>query len=167
MYRLIVVCLCSYFLFACQSDFNNSLDDTIRTNNNAYPSVDQELWTYFQLFETEAAQRGFEIDLNKFDLLAEIHEIDQEDVAGTCTYSSDNPNEITIDESFWNSASQKYKEIVVFHELGHCVLGRDHNNNANSSGICLSLMNSGLTGCAIEYTGSNKSIYLDELFYQN
>ena len=33
---------------------------------------------------------------------------------------------IKIDRDYWNKASQ-YKRInLIFHELGHCVLGRDH-----------------------------------------
>jgi hypothetical protein len=36
---------------------------------------------------------------------------------------------IEIDPIFWEEASQTEKEVLVFHELGHCVLNREHNES--------------------------------------
>lgn len=33
---------------------------------------------------------------------------------------------IEIDPDYWQSTSETRKEVLLFHELGHCVLGRDH-----------------------------------------
>lgn len=33
---------------------------------------------------------------------------------------------IEIDPDYWQSTSETKKEVLLFHELGHCVLGRDH-----------------------------------------
>ena len=53
---------------------------------------------------------------------------------------------------------------IVFHELGHCVLVRDHLDDADSEGNCLSMMHSGLGDCEFRYNGSTRNVYLDELF---
>jgi len=148
-----MILVLSTALFSCSSDeFNN------------YNNTDSELWDYYSEFEVEAQKRGVTIDLNSLDLESSISEISENGVAGTCQYHSENPNRIRIDKTFWNGASELLREMVVFHELGHCVLYRGHFENFNEDGICLSIMNSGLADCRVHYSESNRDLYLDELF---
>lgn len=51
---------------------------------------------------------------------------------GTCT-----PSTITIriNTETWDSLSAVQREILLFHELGHCLLGRPHDNNTLENGI--------------------------------
>ena len=128
---------------------------TITPTNTPTPSVEQfanvatPLWVYFQRFEEEALARGLEVDLNAFNLTAEIREIDGEGVAGQCSYNHVDPNHIIIDQEFWEIASDLLKEMVVFHELGHCQLYRAHDEAENAQGVCQSIMASGTTDCRI------------------
>ena len=71
---------------------------------------------------------------------------------------------MTIDKTFWNRSSELYKEFVVFHELGHCVLDRNHKEDKDSRGRCLSIMRSGLGDCLDAYSSANRTYYLNELF---
>jgi hypothetical protein len=135
--------------------------------NSQFSNVDPELWTYYSSFEAEAAQRGLEYDLNTLQISGEIKEIHEDGVAGSCKFGSHINNEVTIDKSFWNNSSDLYKEFVVFHELGHCVLLRDHEESADGSGRCLSIMRSGLTNCKDSYTLQNRKRFLDELFFRD
>lgn len=48
---------------------------------------------------------------------------------GVCTKWSNGYREIGIDKEYWHSISEGQKEQLIFHELGHCVLDKDHNNN--------------------------------------
>jgi len=48
------------------------------------------------------------------------------DTVGLCIYDFFNSN-VIIDESAWESYSHNKREVLVFHELGHCVLNRGHN----------------------------------------
>lgn len=56
---------------------------------------------------------------------------------------------ITIDNEFWAEATTAQRENLIFHELGHCVLGKKHNDNIatttttlnNNSQIHASIMN--------------------------
>lgn len=125
-----------------------------------------ELQPYFDLFEEEAAARGLNYNLENANLEGYLLRITEDDVVGQCAYNSDRPNRVTIDLTFWRRASSYNKEMVVFHELGHCVLGLGHNDDANADGTCVSIMHSGLGDCELNYNASNRETYLDELFSQ-
>ncbi len=46
---------------------------------------------------------------------------------------------IELDDWMWRRANDLYKELVVFHELGHCVLSRAH-EDGKENGIPKSMM---------------------------
>jgi len=129
-----------------------------------YQSFPSELWSSLETFEKEASIRGLTIDLNSMDVYGVIEEIEQQHVAGSCQYSSNQPNKITIDKEFWDQASSLGKEFVMFHELGHCILSRGHRESADANGQCISIMQSGLGSCILAYGSATRSKYLDELF---
>jgi len=131
----------------------------------ALSNIDSALQLYFKNFEDEAKLRGIEMDLSDYDLTGKIAEIHENNVAGVCHYSSNQPNRITIDQGFWNNASSLLREMVVFHELGHCVLARGHREVSNQNGHCLSIMRSGTGSCITLYNTQNRKFYLDELFF--
>lgn len=130
--------------------------------NNLY--IADELQPYFDLFEVEAAARGLDYNLEEENLEGYLLRISDDDVIGQCSFNTDHPQRVTIDVSFWRRASDFEKEMVVFHELGHCVLNRDHIDDANPDGTCVSIMHSGLGNCRLQYNNTNKVAYLDELF---
>jgi hypothetical protein len=45
---------------------------------------------------------------------------------GICYFSQ---IKVEIDSEFWSLATEDEKEQLIFHELGHCVLGLSHNTN--------------------------------------
>lgn len=51
---------------------------------------------------------------------------------------------IIIDKEFWDRAKQPSREELVFHELGHCILNREHRDDAMaySEKFPASIMNS-------------------------
>ena len=129
-----------------------------------FTNVDQRLWSYFQDFESEAAMRGYDVDLNLMNVTGEISGIHDGNVIGTCSYGYRRPNAVTIDDTFWSRNGLLSREEVVFHELGHCILGRDHTEQIVNNGFCASIMRSGTGSCKTAYTLANRSYYLDELF---
>ena len=131
-----------------------------------FTNVDERLHSFFENFENEAAARGIEIDLNEAILTASISEIEGQGVAGQCSRPRNSiANDIVIDESFLNSnVSNLLKEFVIFHELGHCFLQREHREDEYPNGNCISIMRSGIDGCRDNYSSSFRSIYIDELF---
>jgi hypothetical protein len=129
-----------------------------------YTNVDEALWEYFELFEQEAFSRGITIDIRSENISGKISEIHDDQVAGTCNYNYRTPNKVTIDLGFWSRSGDRYREFVVFHELGHCVLFREHKEKANAYNICESIMRSGTGSCLDNYNRATRSGYLDELF---
>lgn len=132
-------------------------------NGNDDPAtvdVDPELQIYYSSFVAEALERGWEVDVSHVSgAFTELNG----DAAGVCSFSPSHANEITIDRSIWNSISGNLKELIMYHELGHCVLYRDH-REAASNGTCLSIMRSGIGGCFDNYNINTREAYLDELF---
>lgn len=59
-------------------------------------------------------------------------------VVGAC-YGNDY---IEIDKEFWDESSDEGREKLVFHELGHCALGFDHNDAIRPDGCHESMMHS-------------------------
>lgn len=129
-----------------------------------YVGVDERLWIYFERFEEEAQSRGVAVDLRQAQITGLLEEIEQDRVLGQCNYQRNNHSRVTVDESFWNATSDGGKEFVVFHELGHCFLLRDHLEDTFLNGTCSSIMRSGNGACRDNYTRLTRGAYLDELF---
>lgn len=134
-----------------------------------FPEVDERLHSYFISFEEEAFARGYDVDLNEISISATIENIDEQGVAGQCQYHpSIINNHITIDEDFlFSNASDLIKEMIVFHELGHCFLQRGHREDTYPNGSCVSIMRSGLGDCRDRYNVNSRAAYIDELFDPN
>ncbi len=126
-------------------------------------TIDAELQPYFDKFVEEGTLRGQTIDLTAKRIEGFLLEIEEEDVAGQCSYSSSSTRKVNIDINYWNRATDLEKEFVVFHELGHCYLERSH-EDAQENRSCTSIMHSGTSGCRFRYNATTRSTYLDELF---
>ncbi len=144
-------------LFSCQKELNIEVAKT-------YQNVDPAIWAYFEKFEKEAAKRGLDIDLAAAGITGSIEKIHTHGTVGLCNHRLNEPNRVIIDTDFWNKASESSKEMIIFHELGHCYLARGHKDDANSDGTCASIMRSGKGGCIDFYNSSNRPAYLDELY---
>lgn len=128
--------------------------------------IDPRLVEYFDRFVDEASQRGIAISYEEPPVNGYIRLITSQDVIGQCAHQNDEPNTVIIDKIYFDQASDLEKEFVIFHELGHCVLNRDHIDVSNSEGHCISIMTSGTGQCFINYTSSSRQRLLDELFGQ-
>ncbi len=146
-------------LSSCYSDNQ----EFVQQESIQYDGVDRSLWSFFSRFEEEAQLRGLSYDLNDLGITGVIESIPEDGVAGTCEYGR-HIHHVTVDRNFWNRSSEVSREFVVFHELGHCVLGRGHEEGTFANGLCLSIMRSGLGDCRDGYNNSNREYYLDELF---
>lgn len=168
VFSIAITAILALFAASCQKDedFVSNVENTTTTaSTKSYPKADQALWYYLQGFEKAAADRGIAINLNSTDLTAKIAEIDEANVAGMCSYGGHVGHDIVIDKGFWNSTNSiYYREMVVFHELGHCVLGRQHLETAFADNTCKSIMRSGVEDCHDNYNATTRAYYLDELF---
>lgn len=159
MRTILSLAICLVLFNACQKDNASSV-----VAAQDFAQVDARLAPYFERFVNEGARRGIEVDFDRLQVHAQIQEIDSPGVGGVCHYSSAAPNRIQIDASFFNSASDLFREFIIFHELGHCYLGRGHEEGSFDNGVCISIMRSGLGDCLDRYQSQSREYYLNELF---
>lgn len=120
--------------------------------------TDAEFTEYVETFEKEAKAHGRGINLDFSIVLADSLDTSTKQT-GVC-----DDNGIRILKSLWNSSSRSTKEALIYHELGHCALGRGHLDDLKTNGLPLSIMNSHWDSVsrAVEITGVDN--YLGELF---
>ncbi|MFK7981824.1 MAG: putative metallopeptidase [Saprospiraceae bacterium] len=150
-----------FILAGCSGSNPISSLSQFEQTNKSYPLVDRELWALFEKFEVEAKKRGRTIDLAAQEIQATIESVPTPHV-GLCNRTANN-RMIVIDQDYWVTRSDNKKELLVFHELGHCSLNLGHQKDQAGS-ICKSIMRSGLDGCIDNYNATNRTQYLNDLF---
>lgn len=122
---------------------------------------------YIESFETEAEKRGIDMDITNLRVEFE-GDLQGGTAAGLCTFASaSNPTpHIRLDTTSFNWRNNLYhREILIFHELGHCILNRYHKDGYLPNGNIASIMRS--TGDQVYgglLNGFKRDYYLDELF---
>lgn len=127
-------------------------------------TIDPELLTYFERFESEANARNIIIDFDKLGISGQIVSIRGSTIVGQCVTNDDGPDRILIEQDYWKNLSDLQREFLVFHELGHCALGRIHNDEKYLNGSCRSMMHSSAGVCRSTYSDETRDSYLNELF---
>lgn len=144
-------------LALCISLFSCGTDD----------EVPADLQLYLDRFEEEANKRNLSFSTEVEETKVLLVEIISGGVLGQCVRDEENPNQVHLDRTYWEDemTTDLDKEFVVFHELGHCILNRDHINNPDTDGVCLSIMyNGNSSACNLVYTEANREELINELF---
>ena len=104
-------------------------------------SVPADVEPYVQAFRDIARQRNITIPFD--NLVVTFGQTQNPDACGQCTRAAGKTPRITLkaDDLCWKNANQQERETLVFHELGHCWLNRDHLDTRFTNGIYTSLMN--------------------------
>lgn len=124
-----------FFLAACGPGYVSEFDpyiDRFMSHANEYQRYDAK-WVSVSFGELEAP------------------------FVGRCYYRTET---VKIKKEFWDAASETTREMLIFHELGHCALKREH--VPASAGEPESLMHPSLFGDY--WYKKNKQKYLKELF---
>ncbi len=149
--RVAMASMLVLLLFSCSEE----VDDV--------PEIDAAIAPIFEAFEAEAASRGTLINISEEGIGGVFAET-TDNAAGQCVAKTNGEHYIRIDAAYWKNASNLQREFLVFHELGHCVLGRSHEDGTLSGRQCMSMMTSGVGGCDINYSTQTRVAYIDELF---
>jgi len=126
-----------------------------------YRSVDPELMPYVKDFE-----RDYNLSLEK--VTARFYNLDlimdDRNVVGICEYNyhDNTKNKVFIDTKYWTFASGIHRKMLVYHELGHCVLHRKHRRDKLKNGCPTSLMNPSILKARCFYR--NEEYYITELW---
>jgi hypothetical protein len=121
--------------------------------------IDPQIKPYIDRYVQEAQKVGKTIVVN--NLVASLGTLGQADWAGQCVLGG-TPT-ITLSQADWDLFDDAMREQLVFHELGHCVLFRDHNNDLDPYGNPVSIMYWEMSSEAI-YT-QYRADWLIEMFY--
>lgn len=132
--------------------------------------VNSSLAPYLDRFVSAAKERGKNFNMRDEGIIMEFADL-EEPTIGLC-YRTD-PITVQIDREYWektsNSANKEdLREQVVFHELAHGLLMRNHKNNFLPNTEWASIMCGGeipdnrFESC--NFSGFRKKYYLDELF---
>ena len=137
-------------------------------------NVNSSFTEYLQRFETEGLSRGHTFDPQNNGLIIEFANL-KDNTAGLTHYEK--PVRIEIDKTYWNDISNSagadaMKEDLIFHELGHGLLKRDHLNSTLPNGDWKSIMCGGPDkvnnrSWNINYRGIRRKYYVDELFNES
>ncbi|MGI9542204.1 MAG: two-component regulator propeller domain-containing protein, partial [Cyclobacteriaceae bacterium] len=135
-------------------------------------AVPEIIEPYVQRFIAEGAARGYEITVDQLVVEFESPLGDQNHPSANCTNAAGLPAPIIkLDTTRnWWRLGDMAREEVIFHELGHCILGQSHRNELLDNGEPESLMRaeSPLLYLFIELININltykRDYYLDELF---
>jgi hypothetical protein len=140
--------------------------------------IDPALIPHIESFISEAAKRGHTIE--KKNLIAQFSKASDGALCGSCNSLSSDPTIQKIISIYninpcWFNDLQL--ETLVFHELGHCILGRVHLTDTLSNGNPKSIMvpdNLALYAPCIYPLGNQpcdmtfkRAYYLNELFDPN
>ena len=87
-------------------------------------------------FVAESQRQGRAISIT--DLIVRFTPSLSGDVLGECfNYHGQETNVILMDATDWEWESDEYRRVVLFHELGHCVLNREHDTTGRiRDGYC-------------------------------
>ncbi len=137
---------------ACSKD-----DDTV---------IPLEFSDYVKRFVAEGKTRGTTVSTHDLSVTF----VSESDLPSYCGQGLVDPPRVQIKNSdnCWNKRSDMDKEILLFHELGHAVLGRPHINDTLPNGDFKSMMFGGNQfGVYNSHTPEKRQYYLDELFNQS
>jgi hypothetical protein len=144
-------------LVGCGKDYDPDL---------GYRDINQDFSAYVQRFEQVSQEVGLPARADR--LIMEFDEsLSGTRTLGVCYYSR--IPRVTINPSFWKSryTSNAAREQLIFHELGHCVLGRGHTNEealALDNGIRLPVSVMNMYHFNTSFYESNWNYYMQELF---
>lgn len=81
---------------------------------------------------------------------------------GICYGMGTSAQVVIINSTYWDSLTDAAKEQLMFHELGHCALNRQHREDINSDGSPVSIMYHQMFGWMPQYL-QNRQLYINEL----
>lgn len=136
------------------------------------PYIENTFVPYYETFLTQADKHHRVVDVTGLTIRT-VPTIPNLGTIVVRAYCYQKSRRVDVAATYWNTANDTCRQELIYHELGHCVLGRDHNNNkiyVNNFEIPGSYLNPaglpcdyvvGAVGWVSEYF---RDTYLNELF---
>jgi hypothetical protein len=130
-----------------------------------HDSSNEQFQPYIEKFEFHGRREFNDPKFKVGDIPINFGDTTNPDYDGVCLVYSDETKEIIIRKSWWDRAHPLQREMMVFHELGHCRLGRTHEEETVPVGerpLKVSLMNPVIPD-STTYESAREG-YISELF---
>ena len=140
-------------------------DDQKVGEKRQFSTTDPAFNSYTAKFEQDGRNKTGDQNFIIGDIPINFGDTEDANHQGICVKYSDGSSEIIIRKAWWDTQTDQYRESLIYHELGHCRLGRGHDNTTTTQknvSYKTSMMNQYIIGPAL-YT-TYKDAYLDELF---
>ncbi|NBO09551.1 MAG: hypothetical protein EBV30_09465 [Actinobacteria bacterium] len=126
-----------------------------------YVDVDRALSPYAESFIAEARRHFCPVELR--DIIVQVAHLESDGdgflVIGLCEVTG-TFRRVSVDPVYWKFATEDERLGLMYHELGHCLLGRDHTEALLPDGRPASLMHPYLS----DGWEKDRERYLNELF---
>lgn len=118
------------------------------------------------VLEADARHVHFHFSLSNVTIVPDLDAMMGGDLrlAQPLAYCQPNTNEIVINDAQWDNFNDVAREMILFHELGHCMLQRDHLEDMKPDGTKVSLMSARKRWNKNANYLAHRKEYLDELF---
>lgn len=94
--------------------------------HEAFLQIDSPFQQYVSNFEQVSAEEGSPLTIT--DLVVSFGVTNSLNETGVCEWAENETPRIIVNQRIWNTLSDYDRQEVIFHELGHCVLRRVHQN---------------------------------------
>ncbi len=95
--------------------------------HESFLQVDSQFQDYVSNFEQVSGAEGQSLAIS--DLVVQFGTTPSLNETGVCEWAENETPKITVNQRIWNTLNDYDKQEVIFHELGHCVLRRVHQNS--------------------------------------
>ncbi len=145
---------------ACGPDFifnNNTI------GNGSGLGIDEVFHEYVATFESYTKKQVTNVDM------VFVTGIGGQTI-GQCIIQGGDVNQrrlIKIDRRVWDRGGENIREALIMHELGHCVLNKEHNSGTRLLGgtLCASSIMHPDMSAILPCYGEQRLNYLNEFFY--
>jgi hypothetical protein len=165
MLKLLIIIIILLQVSACTTT-NTHYHPIVESESQKSPTlpvyyIDSLLRQYIVKFRLEAKKRNTIISKMPITMIfQETRTKSKPDVIGRCSINNGTLR-VSIDTKYWNKVKSIQREELIFHELGHCILGRGHcTHKRNKKRISIMSQSVGDEKDYLE----NREEYLKELF---
>lgn len=166
-----IVCLTLILTFAgCGMPFGGK-KDFVRVegvNTKRHGSTDPVFSSYVEQFEEKAKKETSNQNFKVGDIPINFGDTTDPSYDGVCLVYDDGTKEVIIKKSWWENRNLVSRRVMIFHELGHCRLGRKHDSSTvevDGKQVKTSIMHPEIPDDTT--FGMNQEGYLTELFTQS
>lgn len=156
--RLLITVIFLFLIVSCTTTNQN----LVVIEQYHYNYIDSAFHPIVEMFIYEAKSRGRLVDLTNLSMtFGNIRSKKTDKTVGYCARDPLGGMTIKIHIPTWKVMDEYQKEELIFHELAHCLIGRDHCKKKNKHGP-ISMMFPKLLDSG--YYRENREDLLDELF---